>query len=134
MPGRTNSRLLDTSAIIRRLNATKRGEAPPFTLDGALTTWIVRGELEVGFAIGNHTNQTEREALEYLLKEVDTLGLSPAATEQYGRVFAALRRAGTPIPTNDVWIAASALEHGLTLVTRDGHFDNVPGLRVQLLV
>ena len=49
---------------------------------------------------------------------------------EYGRVKAALKTAGTPLPENDVWIAAFALEHGLPLAARDAHFARVAGLQV----
>ena len=48
--------------------------------------------------------------------------------EQYARVFVQLKRAGTPIPDNDLWIAALALEHNLLLITRDKHFQHIPQL------
>ena len=47
----------------------------------------------------------------------------------YAGLFAQLRRQGTPIPTNDIWIAALALQHNLALLSRDAHFDNLPQLR-----
>ena len=49
--------------------------------------------------------------------------------DSYELVYAGLRRKGQPIPTNDLWIAASALEHGAGLLTRDAHFSHVDGLR-----
>ena len=49
---------------------------------------------------------------------------------QYGRIKVELRRKGRPIPENDMWIAAVALQHGLTLATRDAHFDAIDGLTV----
>jgi tRNA(fMet)-specific endonuclease VapC len=48
--------------------------------------------------------------------------------EHYARLFVQLKRAGTPIPDNDLWIAALALEHDLTVVTRDQHFQHIPQL------
>ena len=48
--------------------------------------------------------------------------------EQYARLFVQLKRAGTPIPDNDLWIAALALEHDLMLITRDRHFQDIPQL------
>ena len=48
--------------------------------------------------------------------------------EQYARLFVQLKRAGTPIPDNDLWIAALALEHDLLLITRDRHFERIPQL------
>ena len=58
--------------------------------------------------------------------------LSPGATtaEHYGRIRAQLAQSGTPIPENDIWIAALALEHQLPLAARDAHFDRVTGLQV----
>ena len=58
--------------------------------------------------------------------------LSPgvATAEHYGRIRAQLAQAGTPIPENDIWIAALALEHQLPLSARDVHFDRVTGLQV----
>jgi len=49
-------------------------------------------------------------------------------THEYSRLAAQLRKQGTPIPTNDLWIAALALQHGLTLYARDRHFDHLPQL------
>lgn len=63
--------------------------------------------------------------------ESSTLLLPTARTAaEYGRLKAALRTAGTPLPENDVWIAAFAVERGLPLATRDEHFLRVPGLSV----
>ncbi|MEI6786242.1 MAG: PIN domain-containing protein [Verrucomicrobiota bacterium] len=53
-----------------------------------------------------------------------------ATADHYGRLRAQLAKAGTPIPENDIWIAALALEHQLPLAARDAHFDLVIGLRV----
>ena len=54
---------------------------------------------------------------------------APDTAEHYARLFVQLKRAGTPIPDNDLWIAALALEHDLLLITRDRHFDRVPQLQ-----
>lgn len=60
-----------------------------------------------------------------------TLLLPTARTAaEYGQIKAALKAAGTPIPENDVWIAAAAVEHSWPLATRDPHFKQVPGLTV----
>jgi len=48
---------------------------------------------------------------------------------EYGRLRQRLKKKGRPIPENDIWIAAAAKAHGMTLVTRDGHFENVEGLK-----
>jgi len=58
------------------------------------------------------------------------LGVDSSTAEQYASVYAALRRAGRPIPSNDMWIAATALQHGFALFTFDKHFDGVSNLQV----
>jgi predicted nucleic acid-binding protein len=60
---------------------------------------------------------------------VTILFASRETTEQYARLFVQLKRAGTPVPDNDLWIAAMAVENDLALVTRDRHFDKLPQLR-----
>jgi predicted nucleic acid-binding protein len=60
---------------------------------------------------------------------VAILFASRETTEQYAHLFVQLKRAGTPVPDNDLWIAAVAIEHDLALVTRDRHFDKLPQLR-----
>ena len=89
----------------------------------------VLGELEAAFEWGRRALENRR-ALESYLDEpyVDVLPVSAAVARQYGRVFTALRRAGTPLPVNDIWIAAAALDCGGTLLTFDRDFGCVPGL------
>ena len=53
--------------------------------------------------------------------------------EQYARIFALLKRNGTPIPVNDIWIAASAMEHGSELISNDEHFSLIATLRLKRL-
>jgi tRNA(fMet)-specific endonuclease VapC len=59
---------------------------------------------------------------------VSLLELGSETAEHYADIWVALRRKGEPIPANDMWIAASAREHGLALFTRDSHFQEVEGL------
>ena len=89
----------------------------------------VVGELEAAFEWGSRARENRR-ALEDFLEEpfVDVLSITPSVARQYGRVFAGLRRAGTPIPVNDIWIAASVIDCGGTLLTFDRDFDRIAGL------
>jgi tRNA(fMet)-specific endonuclease VapC len=89
----------------------------------------VLGELEAAFELGTRQRENRR-ALETYLEEpyVDVLPLGAPVARQYGRIFGALRRAGTPLPVNDIWIAASTLDCGGTLLTFDRDFARVPGL------
>jgi len=61
---------------------------------------------------------------------VEVLCPDLATTAVYARIFVELRQQGTPIPTNDLWIAALALQHDLTLCTKDAHFQHIAGLRI----
>ncbi len=94
----------------------------------------VLGELEGGFALGSRQREN-RSILEEFLAEpfVTVRPTSPDVARRYGSAFAALRRAGTPIPVNDLWIAATTLDCGGHLLTFDGHFRAVPGLNVTIL-
>ena len=94
---------------------------------------IVQGELLVGIELG--ASEAKRERLQQLYEQVvaqaaDVLPITPEIAEWYARIFAQLRRKGKPIPTNDIWIAAIALAHGLILVTSDEHFQHIDGLQV----
>jgi tRNA(fMet)-specific endonuclease VapC len=120
---------LDTN----RLTDLFRGDAELAELLGRCEeVWIplfVLGELKAGFWGG--TLQARNEALmrEFLSREtVDVLLPGRETAEQYGRLFVQLKGAGTPVPNNDLWIAALALEHDLRLITRDRHFEKIPQL------
>jgi tRNA(fMet)-specific endonuclease VapC len=90
---------------------------------------IVLGELRGGFAAGSKRQQNEQEFERFLARpNVKVLGLNEASADHYASVYSMLHRQGTLIPTNDMWIAAQALQHDLTLDTRDQHFRHVPGL------
>jgi len=91
---------------------------------------IVLGELLGGFAAGTREAKNRRELARFLdSPRVETLPVTADTADSYALVYAGLRRKGQPIPTNDLWIAASALEHGAALLTRDAHFAHVDGLR-----
>ncbi len=86
--------------------------------------FIVLGELRAGFAAGNQGPRNEAVLRRFLLKPgVGVLYADDQTTHHYATVYRQLRRQGTPIPTNDMWIAALALQHSLVLCARDKHFD-----------
>lgn len=90
---------------------------------------IVLAELKAGFYGGERTNNNE-VLLQKLLAKPNVGILLPTreTVEHYARLFVQLKRAGTPVPDNDLWIAALALQHDLILVTRDQHFQHIPQL------
>jgi len=125
----TGSVLLDTTIVVSVL---RRVPGMQEKLQSASEIWLplfALGELEYG---ESHSSQPEkqRQALSIFLQGVEVLFPSETTTRHYGKVKAELARAGTPIPENDVWIAAMAIEHGLPLATCDAHFSRVTGLTV----
>ena len=92
---------------------------------------IVLGELIGGFAAGTREAANRRGLSQFLdSPRVSILDVTVQTADAYAQVWLGLRRKGQPIPANDLWIAASALEHGAVLLTLDGHFRQVDGLRV----
>ena len=91
---------------------------------------IVLGELLGGFAAGTREPKNRAELARFLdSPRVEVLPIKADTADSYALIYAGLRRKGHPIPTNDLWIAASALEHGAALLTRDAHFSHIDGLR-----
>lgn len=90
---------------------------------------IVLAEMKAGFYGGNQQDKNG-VLLQKLLAKPTAGILYPGrqTAEHYARLFVQLRRAGTPIPDNDLWIAALAIEHNLSLITRDAHFERIPQL------
>ncbi len=95
---------------------------------------IVLGELEAGFELGTR-HRENRLMLEEFLDEpfVSILPLNRSSTRRYGRVFAQLRTAGTPIPINDVWIAAATIDAAAHLLTFDSDFGHIDSLDCTVL-
>jgi tRNA(fMet)-specific endonuclease VapC len=92
-----------------------------------LLPFIVVAELRAGFAVGKHGAENERVLRRLLGKPgVTVLFADEQTTHHYAAVYRQLRQQGTPIPTNDLWIAALVLQHSLVLCARDRHFDYLP--------
>lgn len=90
----------------------------------------VLGELLGGFAAGRRESANRSELTQFInVQRVKVVPGTAATADLYALVYAALRRKGRPIPTNDLWIAASSLEHAAALLTLDSHFQNIDGLR-----
>lgn len=86
--------------------------------------FVVLAELRAGFAVGTQSIANERVLRRFLLKEgVSVLFPDEDTTHHYSSIYRQLRVQGTPIPTNDIWIAALVLQHDLVLYARDHHFD-----------
>ena len=118
--------MLDTSGY----SAFKRGQEGALraiqTHAEILIPTIVLGELLGGFAVGSREDANRRDLDQFLdSPRVAVVPIGPDTAERYASIYARLRAAGRPIPTNDLWIAASAMEHGARLLTLDEHFQHV---------
>ena len=92
---------------------------------------VTLGELLAGFVRGKHKTKNLQELRAFLgSPRVDVLQVDEATAERYAVILNSLWKAGTPIPTNDVWIAASAMQHGLHVLTTDAHFQKVSQVMV----
>lgn len=124
---------LDTSAY----SAFKRGHAEVVEhlrrAREILLSSVVLGELSGGFAVGGRSRQN-REDLRLFCEStrVRLVPVGEATAERYALIYAFVRAEGRPLPTNDLWIAASAMEHGAELVTLDGDFTRVAQIMVAL--
>jgi tRNA(fMet)-specific endonuclease VapC len=102
-------------------------------VEEAIEVWVpfvVLAELRAGFSLGQRGKENERTLARFLRQPgVDVLFADEATTHQYASLYRQLRNQGTPIPTNDLWIAAITLQHNLLLCARDHHFDHLPQIR-----
>lgn len=122
--------LLDTNAYVAVVSGHVEAREIVDRAWSVAVSSIVIGELLAGFEAGVRLSENLRALRDFLrATNVLVLDVSRSTAEHYGRIYKLLRDTGHPIPQNDLWIAASALEHSLALFTYDRHFDCVPGLR-----
>ena len=97
--------------------------------DEVLLSVIVIGELLAGFRRGSRFEQNLADLDAFLDDSfVSVVPVGSVTADRYARISASLRARGRPIPTNDIWIAAHAMETGADLVSADRHFEHVDGL------
>lgn len=121
--------LLDTNAY----TALFKGEAGVTRIvrnaESVLISAIVAGELLFGFRNGARYEANRRQFDSFLANAyVSFLPVGLVTADRFGRIAAGLRKKGTPLPTNDIWIAAHAMESGADLLSFDQHFGQVDGL------
>ena len=127
-------RLLDTNAYVELLKGNAAVAHSVRSAEQLVFSMVVVGELLFGFRNGSRYDKNLAALDEFLSQPWIVLQpVTRTTADRFGRIAAALRKAGTPIPTNDIWIAAHALETGAELITFDHHFDHVRGLPVTTL-
>ena len=125
-----NRILLDTNAYTAFLTGDERVLNALTEAETAFLSAIVIGELYAGFCGGNRLKKNKALLARFLQKSnVRVLDVTAETGEVFGQIKNALQKAGTPIPLNDVWLAAQAMETGSVIVSFDAHFDQVSGLR-----
>ena len=123
--------VIDTNLLIPLLWRGDTGEPFFDEYDEIILPAIVLGEFKAGL-FPTKAGDRNRSVLEVFLQKatVRVVPVTDRTADLYAKVYQALRKEGTPIPQNDMWIAASALEHGADLATHDEHFRHVPMLTV----
>jgi tRNA(fMet)-specific endonuclease VapC len=120
---------LDTNRYVDLCKGAAETVALLEEAEAIMLPFVVLGELRAGFAFGRRQVENERMLQSFLLKSgVRVLFADDQTTRHYASVFRQLRKQGTPIPTNDMWLAALVLQHDLVLHARDRHFDHLPQL------
>ena len=121
--------LLDTNVIIAFFSGEKAVSQRLVDAE-VLVSSTVLGELYYGARKSAHV-AANLERIEQFASSVQVLNCDAATAQMYGNIRDGLRSKGRPIPENDIWIAAVALQHGPPLATRDDHFKEVDGLRTE---
>ncbi len=125
--------LLDTNAYVALMKGDEATATLVRSAEQLVFSTVVVGELLFGFRNGSRYERNATQLDEFLAQPWATLqSVTRITADRFGRVAAQLRRAGTPIPSNDIWIAAQAFETGADLVTFDRHFTTVLGLVVRM--
>ena len=121
--------IIDTNAYTATVRGDENARSVLRRARKVHVTFITLAELRAGFACGKKGAVNEKILQQMLAaKSVSQLYADATTTLYYARIFADLRQRGTPIPTNDLWIAALAMQHGLPLFTLDQHFRHVQSI------
>ncbi len=126
--------LVDTSAYAAHLRDHPEVKAAIQRASEVCLSVVSIGELRAGFLKGGRTRTNEELLRRFLASpRARTIPVDEETAVRYAAIRDYLRRQGTPIPVNDMWIAATAAQHGLRLLTLDGHFLRVPQVILDLV-
>lgn len=123
--------LADTSAYSAFLRGHSGAGTALREADEIRVTPVVLGELLAGYRRGNRRRDNEADLRRFLASpRVGVVGIDEETAEAYAAIVTFLRTTGAMMPTNDLWIAASAMQHGLTVLTTDTDFLRIPQILV----
>ena len=127
-----NAAVIDTNVLI---DCFQRGGGAADAIsnyDRILVCPAVIGEFKAGIDTTSKRGRNAKARLDEFLDDpaVEIVPCTDETAEYYARIYRVLRANGTPLPTNDIWIASAALEHGATVLSNDGHFSLIPMLKV----
>lgn len=126
--------LLDTSSYSAFMSGEEKIKSALQTAEEIYFSPIVVGELLAGFMRGKNEGKNRRELGQFFLSpRVDLLPIDEETSERYALILNSLREKGTPVPTNDLWIAASAMQYGLRVLTTDRHYQRIPQILVEYI-
>jgi tRNA(fMet)-specific endonuclease VapC len=126
--------LLDTSAYSLLMRGRKEVADRLECADEVYVPAVVLGELLAGFKKGNAEQHNKEILADFLnVSRVFTLPINEESAERYAAILDYLQRQGAPIPTNDIWIAACAMQLGLILISADRHFLKLPQIVTEFL-
>lgn len=122
---------IDTNIYSTAMRGDKNSKKIFRMYETLLISPVVIGELLAGFRRGEMEDKNRLKLKDFLSRDrVETVFISMETSEFYSFILNELKKQGTPIPANDIWIAASVMEHGASIATRDSHFEKIKGLMI----
>ena len=127
-----NAAVIDTNVLIECFQCNRNISEKISEFDRILVPPAVLAEFKSGINVENRRGKKVQGQLDEFLDDpaVEIVPCTDETAEYYARIYRILKENGTPLPTNDIWNASAALEHGATVLSGDGHFSRVPMLKV----
>jgi tRNA(fMet)-specific endonuclease VapC len=127
-----NAAVIDTNVLIECFQNNQSISEAISQYDRILICPAVLGEFKAGIDVNTRRGKKVKALLDEFLDDpaVAIVPCTDETADYYARIFRTLKDNGTPLPTNDIWIAAAALEHGAAVLSSDVHFSHVPMLKL----
>lgn len=123
--------LIDTNAYRKLMDGDEKAQIIVENARKVFFCPVVLGEIYVGFKLGSREKENQRELSKLCrLRRISFFNLTKKTSSIYSKILCDLKRKGKPVPTNDIWIAAAALENKVALFTYDKHFREIKNLKL----